>query len=521
MIKSFNCLVFKNVLILVVLFLFSSCEDDFNTIGTDIIGADDFSITKEEIDLSANNQNLGPVQSNNLPTNPLGIFTNSSSETITANFVTQVELASVNPKIDLDLKPVVDSVVLSVPYFNTKTKYKDDGVTGEYDLDSIYGGKEAKLKLSIYESGYFLRDINPVTQDKQVYFSNQDADIDAVKKTLLNDSSSKSENEEFVFSNEEVKELSINSSKVKSLNRSAPQMRIKLNNNFFYNKFFTAASSGNLTTNNDFKNYFRGLYFKVENSGSAETNLAMMNFKGGKITVYYHQNTSATKTDVENKTLVMNLTGNSVSLLKNSNIKPVDSKNLKLKGGEGSMVILDIFNPEDADGNGVSDELDNLRANKTLITDATLTVFIDKEAMSNETNLPNRLYLYDLDNNKALLDYTFDSSVRPYRKYDKYLHGGIIDDSNNSYKIKLTYHIRNLIKDESAKNVRLGLVISENINDVSNKTLKNPININSKVISEVPTSSIMSPFETIIYGNSEEVSSDKRLKLEISYTKPN
>lgn len=529
MIQSKNYLVLKYVLFLLVLVLFASCDKDYNTLGSEIIDGENFNLSKSEIELSATNHDLGPVQSNNLPVNPLGIFVNSNSETTTANFVTQVALTDFKSKFDLGLNPVIDSVVLYVPYFNTKTGFKEDNVTGKYELDSIYGKSGVKLNLSVYESGYFLSSIDSALE-AQSYYSNQDNDFNSAKRgARLNDSSDKSQNDEFVFSNLEIKD-SIHGKTDKSINRLAPGMRINLNKEFFKNKFFTTAFTESIKSENDFNNYFRGLYFKVENSGSNDASMAMLNFKGGKITVYFHQQTSDKK-DVDYKTFDVNLTGNSVSLLKNSASKPVDPRDLKLKGGEGSMVVLNVFNPEDLIGydkngkltgpNGVSDELDDLRASKILINDATLTVFVDKSVVGNDANLPNRLYLYDVDNGKELIDYNYDSSVRAYRKYDKYVHGGILNTTNGSYKIKLTYHMRNLINDEKVKNVRLGLVISEDINNITKKKLKTPININSKLISEVPTSSVMSPFETVIFGNTPGIDSDKKLKLEIYYTKPN
>ncbi|MBK9225465.1 MAG: DUF4270 family protein [Flavobacterium sp.] len=86
----------------------------------------------------------------------------SFGTTTDANFVTQVQLASVNPTSDLALAPVIDSVILKIPYYSTKVGFEDDGVTGKYELDSIYGPSgsklnPSKLRLRVYESGYSLR----------------------------------------------------------------------------------------------------------------------------------------------------------------------------------------------------------------------------------------------------------------------------------------------------------------------------------------------------------------------------
>jgi hypothetical protein len=103
------------------------------------------------------------------------------------------------------------------------------------------------------------------------------------------------------------------------------------------------------------------------------------------------------------------------------------------------------------------------------------------------------------------------------------VHGGIIkigsDKKGIQYKVKLTNHIRNLVKSDTVTNVQLGLVVTENINDVSFKKIANPV-YSGKIV-RIPTSSVMNPLGTIIYGSNSTVPEDKRLKFEIYYTEPN
>ena len=519
-----NNLFYKSILIVLSLVILTSCDSGFNEVGTDFVGDNNFSLRSETKQVLAFNQSTGVVQSSNLNVNALGIYNNPAFGTTTANFVTQVQLASVNPTINLDLAPVIDSVILKIPYYSTKIKLKEDGVTGEYELDSIYGPSDSKLKLGVYESGYFMRDIDPNTLEEQAYYSNQNSLFDSYKGQLLNTSTSNSENEEFVFSKNEIREDTKDSKSDNVITRSAPSMRLNLDKNFFQNKIFSSEAAGKLVTNDVFKNYFRGLYFKVEKSGASSTQLAMMNFKGGTITVYYKENTSSSNTTKVNKTIVLNLSGNSVNLFQNDYLtdytNAVNSANsvegdkkLYLKGGEGSMAVISLF--------GV-DELEQLRARNLLINDASLTFTIDNSNLSYE---PNRIYLYDLNNKKPLADYSTDITTRSAQKYNKYVHGGIIkigsDKKGIQYKIKLTNHIRNLVKNDTVTNVQLGLVVTENINDVSNKKIANPV-YSGKIL-RIPTSSVMNPLGTILYGSNIPVGDadyDKRLKFEIYYTEP-
>src|SRR6187402_2828913 len=126
---------FKTIPFLLFLVLFNSCDKEFSVIGDDIIGDNSFNIQKSEYPVLAFNQKIGPVQTNNLGTNAFGVLVDPSFGTTTATFVTQVLLAAENPTFDTSAK--IKSVVLSVPYFSTKTATATDG-KGTYELNSIY-----------------------------------------------------------------------------------------------------------------------------------------------------------------------------------------------------------------------------------------------------------------------------------------------------------------------------------------------------------------------------------------------
>jgi hypothetical protein len=105
--------------------------------------------------------------------------------------------------------------------------------------------------------------------------------------------------------------------------------------------------------------------------------LAQLDFKKGKITIKLKEDTSLIQMLQENS-IVLNLTGNTVSLPVQSNIethitissaninRTLGDEKLYLKGGEGSMAILELFGP-DADNNGVADELETIRNSGWLI----------------------------------------------------------------------------------------------------------------------------------------------------------
>ncbi|UQD55710.1 DUF4270 domain-containing protein [Flavobacterium sp. K5-23] len=527
----------KKILLLASVVLLCSCDKDYNTIGDGLIGGENFGFDKYTSEVVAYNQKITPVQSNDLPINALGIYDDPAFGKTTANFATQVSLETLSPTIGTN--PVIESVVLTIPYFvdATQTVVLADG-NRTYVLDSIYGSSSAKLKLGVYESGYFMRDQDPLTGfvEKQKFFTDQNAAFDNAKVgNRLNDDIAKSQNDEFFFDAAEYRETTTVDGVTKTT-ATVPGMRLSLNKSFFASKILNAPAA-KLSSLDVFKDYFRGLYFKVENSGTSAGNLSMLNFKAGKITIKYKEDTSTTDNTKVEKTIVLKLEGNTVSLLtqSNSNVsyenatntaninRTSGDKKLFLKGGEGSMAILELFGP-DADNNGVADELELIKNKGWLINEANLVFHIDANTMANSFE-PQRIYLYDLNNNRPVIDYDYDGTSGAAKHNVKTLHGGIITKSTAAngrgltYKIRITNQVRNLIKKDST-NVKLGLVVTEDIGIITS----NYLNTSNSYISRVPKASVMNPLGTVLFGNNiltNDPDYAKRLKLEIIYTKLN
>jgi hypothetical protein len=546
---------FKRILfVFVTVLLLVSCDKDFNEIGSDIIGEDHFGLEQDSTKgITAYNIDFGSVESSNLPINALGYYNHPFFGKTKASFVSQIVLDTINPSFGTN--PTVTKVELSLPYFSTLIS--TDAQTGNrtYELDSIYGS--SKIKLSVYESNYYLRDYSASSsfQEIQKYFSGDKNDFDTYKNpSRLNNDDSVNQNDEFLFSPDEIRTYkTVDGAQVVDT-RSVPGMRLNLRNDFFQNKLFGSSASGQLKNNTIFKEYFRGLYFKAENASSApdQGSLALLDFKKGKIVVTYTVNVTddAGAVTTKERQFSLSLSGNTVNVfennytsnytsgLANSDMNLGDEK-LYLKGGQGSMTVIDLFKKEDLKGydaqgnligaNGVSDELDDLRnpadGKKWLINESSLTFWIDKTAMAGGAE-PNRIYLYDLNNHRPLIDYYYDNSVSSNAKDNKYVHDGIIkkettgDKRGIKYRIRLTKHIQNLIYHDST-NVKLGLVVTESIGAINSAKLKNPFSSGNLSLDRVPFSSVMNPLGTVIFGSNPNVPVDKRLKLKIYYTKPN
>lgn len=557
-------------------FVVTSCDQDFSELGSGIVDDDHFSFLPDNSStVRAFSLSTDVVQSNNLPINSLGIYNNTVFGKVKANFVTQLELASPNPIFEAAKNPVLDSVVLTIPYFSTKTS--GSSATVVYQLDSLKGSGAIDLK--VFESGYVLNDLSPDPEDnfqtQQRYYTNQDTDLDANKRgSFLNNSSDAKENTAFNPTAPESSKEFITFKLDRGLKpiipkeveaRVAPRIRLKLDMAFFQQKIMNAPT-GKLVNNSIFKEYFRGVYFQV-GDGSTGT-LMQLDFTKGDITLHYHEyaklvdgvpekyeasdsDTYGGQPKLVAKSLVLNMIGNTVNLLETDNSVTYNDAisnpnytggdaNLFLKGGEGSIAVIDLFGPDNFgdDGetgipDGIADELNRIRKKGWLINEANLTFFIDRNKMGDAPD-PQRLYLYDLTNNRPLTDWSTDQSgVATQPKTAKGVHDGIVQKEGGEgikYRIRITNHIRNLIRKDST-NVRLGLGITEAINLTANVRLKTPKMIPGVLTSSpefkvdrIPAASLVNPFGTILFGTNitpDNPDYDKRVKLEIYYTKPN
>lgn len=541
-----NNSLFKFSLFLVTILFFVSCDKEYSAVGDALIGDNNFELVKYSSNVVAYNEKITPVESNNLPVNALGIYDNPAFGKTTAGFATQVTLAIAKPIFGANLS--IESVYLDIPYFVDAAQTKPIAGTtagttagNSYVLDSIYGERTAKIKLSVYESGRYMG--NQVGA-AQTFYTNQNAEFDSFKiGNRLNDDADKSQNDEFFFNPAQNSVSTTDAANVTTVAYSPPGMRLKLNTAFFKDKIFNAPA-GSLVTNDVFINYFKGLYFKVEQAGSDKGSLTMINFAKGTITIKYKEDSSTTPVTPVEKTLILNMSGSTVNLLEQSNAKAeyqtattspnrvLGDKNLYLKGGEGSVAVIDIFEKNDLTGydtngnltgpNGVSDELDKIRKEGWLINEANLVFNIDANKIKDSFE-PERIYLYNYSNNSALLDYLLVASTTN-KNTSKAIFGGFIKrDATSkrgmSYKINITNHIRNLVKNATALNVKLGVAVTEDINLSDFKKL---ITAND-FISQAPRASVMNPLGTILYGNNlpeNDSNYSKRLQLEIYYTKP-
>ncbi|MFS4492471.1 DUF4270 domain-containing protein [Maribacter sp. 2308TA10-17] len=130
--------------VLVVVGLFSSCEQDLTTIGDGVIGGEPFTTDKVTYDVFAFNKKIEAVQTNQLPIYQLGVYTDPIYGKTEASITSQLQLSAYGPTFgDLTQQnelanntlenETIDSVFIYIPYLNSQIDTDNDGVVDALD----------------------------------------------------------------------------------------------------------------------------------------------------------------------------------------------------------------------------------------------------------------------------------------------------------------------------------------------------------------------------------------------------
>ena len=514
--------------VLLVIVGFASCDENFTNLDTDLIDQN-YSTPDTVFSVRAYSRFVGPVQTNNQLSYKLGYYNDPLYGPHSADFLTQVVLSANNPAFSVDtLNPVLEKVILTLPYYSTTELDDEDNTV--YNLDSIFGGDP--IKLSVYESNYFLRDFDPATgfADPQQYFSNErQTFIDQLGTLLV-------EVPEYVAS-DEADEFIIEDLDTLSFE---PGINLELPLAFFQEKIWDQQNEEVLLNNNNFKDYFRGLYFKVE-SVNDSGHQAIFDPTQGKISMYYSAETSTfddsgnQSTDDEGEiirevfsydlnfsAIKVNIFDHQWSAAVVDDVASGDSiqgaETLYIAGNDGIATIIELFG-NDENQNGL-DDLQELRDEGWLVNEANLIFYVDQDKVSTPSQEPERILVFDTKNSGILADYSIDltSNLTPIDAITNHL-GRLVrgsDDRGEYYKIKLTAHVSNLINRDST-NVSLGLVVSQNVSYVGFFDIQEPLLEDG--FDRIPGGAIVAPQGTALHGNLA-TDPEKRLRLELYYTKP-
>ena len=537
--------------IIILLLVLFSCEKDFASFDSEVINSENainFSTNNIEYTLTSRSKKINPVQTNNLPSFLVGSYKHPQYGISSGSFVGQMVPNDYNH--DFGDNVVLDSVVLTIPFYSRGVDTSEDGdIT--YEIDSVYGN--SPVKISVFKNNFFLRTFDPFSDfdTSQRYFSNGSLSNNELIDENQLEGQLLYEIEDFTASSEQINLTQIDTSGTPFVSQKlAPALRFKLNNpneNFWESNFFENEENPELSNEPNFKDFFRGLYIKVENTGSDGTmmllNLASSN---SKLTIHYtSDNTSiiddtgpTDEIEINQHEYVMNFSGNLVNIFDNETLIDVSTleqingnENIYLRGGEGVISTLDLFSGTTI--NDVGEEVSEFAhfkdffyddisdEPKRIINEAYIEFFVN-QSFSNDDE-PDRIYIYNYEQNSALIDYFLDQSASSTSFNAKVNHlvpltrDTLSDDRGIKYKIRITEHLNNLILRDSS-NAKLALGIISDIISVQNfKILDDDSGFDKN--KNLAAGIILSPKGTILHGNlSTEI--EKRPKIKVYYTEP-
>ena len=537
-----------NIFIILLIAVFS-CEKDFASFDSEVINSDNainFSTNSLEYNLTTKSEMVNPVQTNNLPSFLLGSYNHPQFGRSNSSFVGQMVPSEYNH--DFGDNVVLDSVVLTIPYFSRGIDTSEEGdIT--YEIDSVYGNEP--IKISVYRNNFFFRTFDPFSNfdTSQSYYSNGSLSVEEIIDVSQLEGELLFEIDDFTPSANQINLTQIDTSGNTYVSqRLAPALRFKLNNpndNFWETNFFENEGNQVLTNEPNFKEFFRGLFIKIESN--SEGSIMLLNFASSntKLTIHYtSDNTNVGDSDTgsiddietNQHEYVMNFSGNLINLFDNEN--PIDvglmdqsigNENIYLKGGEGIISTLDLFSGSITDDSGEEiSEFDHFKQffydevsdePIRIVNEAYIEFFVNQN-FSNDDE-PERIYIYNYEQNTALIDYFLDQSVSSLTINAKINHleplvrDSLDDDKGIKYKIRITEHLNNLILRDSS-NAKLALGVISDVASVQNYKILNDSETEDK---RLASGVILSPKGTILHGNlSPDV--DKRPKIKIYYTEP-
>ncbi len=408
-----------------------------------------------------------------------------------------------------------------------------------YDIDSIYGNREAQFNIKIYDLQYYLSSLDPSNNFESLkeYYSDDDFYEKGYSSRTLYDGVVKLNFEEIPVYNVEDDPLTEIDELTQVNYFQSPRIRVPLDTEFFQRYIVNLEGSDNLSNQANFNDYFKGIIVKADNfSDNLYMLLDILNAQIFMEYSYDSYNVNETYDDtsddvVEKKNDFLSIPlggvyfnlydhGNENQTILNeitSSDKNVSTEKIYLNGSK-YISKLKLF----TDDNSLSEELINFKTKDVLLNEASIMIYLDESInKSHNVFLPERLYLYSFNNGETIEDYNKDFSIdytTTASNRNKYIFGGFLqyDSGNNpiAYKFNVTNHVSNIIRHDSL-NIDLGLTITSDISDVS---LKSGYLSNQKRIN-IPNASLSLPFPIALFGaDPSQESISKKIKLEVLYT---
>jgi len=511
----------KSTFIIVALITLVSCKNEIENIGVDFVGNQNFSTNSFTSEIIAYNHNVvknrGEVLNNFL----LGVYKDSNFGKIESSLASQLYLPT--ETYDYGLNPHIESVIIDIPYFSTKTSETNADGSPIFKLDSIIGDQTVDFKLEVFELGTYLTGLDPTnTTQVQAYYTN-----DSYQKigTPLYSGTFKPNKNDTVMYLSRLKEaagsyIEYDRDTIKAV-KAAPSIKIPLDINIIKQKFLDNALSSDFSSNDLFNAYFRGLFFEATPLTITEASLLTLNLNAAKMTIYYSndilKNEQTENSDLDgngtiedidvpvrtkqqfdfsfrpirNNKYIRDFTGAAIEpYLSNPDVINGEDK-IFLQGAAGFDTVLTLFKNEN---------IDDLRNKDWLINGANIYLYID--ASSVEDIVPERLYIYEFDDSKQILDI--------FKEGAEVVSGKLAVDADgnslNYYKFRITDFISKQLKKGTTGVIpKLGIKVF------------NPTDIPAKITDKIIQDRSWNPKGVVLKGNLPTTDSN-RIKLEIFYS---
>ncbi|WBX73553.1 DUF4270 family protein [Tenacibaculum pacificus] len=510
-----------------------SCEKDFNDVGGRVIDNTKFEtgellldVAIEKIDISDSNTNdaYKAVRADNISTTVgeywLGVYKNGGYKGIEASIISQLKLLN-NPKIK-DTKPatkigeidsiyVLDKVILKIPYTATNIGKETDGKP-KFRLDSILGDISIPMPLNIYRNGTYLSELNPSNPANQNSFQSNHSYI---KSELLN------ENTGFTFKPSPKDTMLILTRNISNGNtykdtiklaNKAPFLTIPLDKEKMKTIFWDKFKDTEFSSSSTFNNYFRGLIIETEGSNGTIFPLSLLGTNASVSVDFLYTITTFQKKEGEATLVLKDTLPNTYSFplsgIRNSKyvMSPattaVPSNNFVIQGTAGTMAKVTILNES---------KLQELRDDKLLINDASLTFYVNQNINTNKNIVPQKLFIYqNIDKGtKGIVPTQLTDAYKETATFGGYIQLSE-DDKPEKYSFSIKDYISDLLDGTTSDIEPLILKVYNNPTDSAIKN--NAIDVNVRTYN-------WNPRGVTLLNGSETANGVKRAVLKISYSK--
>jgi hypothetical protein len=407
-----------------------------------------------------------------------------------------------------------------------------------YQIDSVYGNREATFNLKVYELGAYLNELDPSDnfETTQAFYSTQDYYEEGFSRAVLyDDIISLNFDEIRINYKEDDPETPDVDETLQVETRLSPRLRVPLDIGFFQENFIDKEGSTDLETSVNFQKALRGIIIRAEDF--SEDLYMLLDIQNAAVNIVYEYDdyqtqgtlgdTSDDTVEKVEKEISLAFNGIRINTLKNSlfdaavqeqliaSSNNTPTNRLYVQSGTflGKIRLFDIENQNE------NELIESLRGQSWLINEANLIFYIDPNLASSQELLAQRLYLFAYNSGFPLSDYVSDGSVSNFgRNSNKKIFGGLLEyDDNNvpyRYKFNITDHISNIIRNDSI-NFDLGLVVNADINNIT------PIKAVTESEQDLvyPLTATLNPLGAILIGSHPDASSeDKKVRLELIYS---